>query len=226
MTTGEKLQKLRKDNGLTQEDLAATLGVSRQSISKWEGDIAFPETEKLILLAKLYHCTIDYLLNVDNEDAPASPAVKQSSKIVARLPLVLPTVILTIFGVIFFALPCADTWIKVCSLGQCTSYHANFSYFELAFYRVTINNNSWANFLSLSSFLAMLVATGFSITYLFAPLKGFKTVIWIANIVAPLLILASTLSCPVNWHAFPFIVLILQAALAICRFAIKPIRKA
>ena len=49
-------------------DYEATGFVSRQSVSKWESDIAFPETEKLIALSKLYHCTIDYLLNIDNND--------------------------------------------------------------------------------------------------------------------------------------------------------------
>ena len=47
MTTGEKLQNLRKENNYTQEELADILGVSRQSISKWESDVAFPETDKL-----------------------------------------------------------------------------------------------------------------------------------------------------------------------------------
>ena len=66
MTTGEKLQKLRKEGGYTQEELADIMSVSRQSISKWESDIAFPETEKIIALSKLYHCSTDYLLNNDN----------------------------------------------------------------------------------------------------------------------------------------------------------------
>ena len=48
MTLGEKLSKLRKEYNYTQEQLADILGVSRQSISKWESDIAFPETDKLV----------------------------------------------------------------------------------------------------------------------------------------------------------------------------------
>ena len=59
MTTGEKLQKLRKSNNITQEQLSEILNVSRQSISKWEGDLAFPETDKLIALAKIYNCSVD-----------------------------------------------------------------------------------------------------------------------------------------------------------------------
>ena len=65
MTFGEKLSKLRKEYNYTQEQLAEILGVSRQSISKWESDTAFPETEKLIELGKLFKCSMDYLLKED-----------------------------------------------------------------------------------------------------------------------------------------------------------------
>lgn len=62
MTLGEKISKQRKELNYTQEQLAEILGVSRQSISKWESDIAYPETEKLIELGKLFDCSMDYLL--------------------------------------------------------------------------------------------------------------------------------------------------------------------
>ena len=65
MTLGEKLSKLRKEYNYPQEQLADILGVSRQSISKWESDIAYPETEKLIELGKLFECSMDYLLKDD-----------------------------------------------------------------------------------------------------------------------------------------------------------------
>ena len=65
MTLGEKLSKLRKEYNYTQEQLADVLGVSRQSISKWESDIAYPETDKLIELGKLFDCSMDYLLKED-----------------------------------------------------------------------------------------------------------------------------------------------------------------
>ena len=65
MTFGEKLSNLRKEQNYTQEQLAEILGVSRQSISKWESDIAYPETEKLIKMSKLFSCSVDYLLNDD-----------------------------------------------------------------------------------------------------------------------------------------------------------------
>lgn len=63
MTTGEKLALLRKKKGMTQEELSEALQVSRQSVSRWEMDAAFPETDKLITLSKLFECSIDFLLN-------------------------------------------------------------------------------------------------------------------------------------------------------------------
>lgn len=62
MTVGDKLAKLRRENNYTQEQLADILGVSRQSISKWESNISYPETEKLIRISELFHCSLDYLL--------------------------------------------------------------------------------------------------------------------------------------------------------------------
>ncbi len=71
MTLGEKLQKLRKARSLTQEELAAKVGVSRQSLSKWESDGALPDTANIILLADLFGVTTDYLLR---EAAPCETA--------------------------------------------------------------------------------------------------------------------------------------------------------
>lgn len=62
MTLGEKLAKARKEKNITQEQLADHLGVSRQSISKWESDVAYPETDKLIRMSELFDCSLDYLL--------------------------------------------------------------------------------------------------------------------------------------------------------------------
>ena len=61
MTFGQKLQTLRKEAGLSQEALAETLGVSRQAVSKWERDSGYPETEKLLAIARLFHVTLDAL---------------------------------------------------------------------------------------------------------------------------------------------------------------------
>ena len=62
MKLSEKIIELRKTNGMTQEELAAKCNVSRQSVSKWEADIALPETEKLLMLGEIFHVSMDVLL--------------------------------------------------------------------------------------------------------------------------------------------------------------------
>ena len=65
MKTGEKIAKARKDVNLTQDQLAELLEVTRQTISKWESDLAFPETAKIAKLAKVLKVSCDYLLRED-----------------------------------------------------------------------------------------------------------------------------------------------------------------
>lgn len=67
MKLSEKITELRKINGMTQEELASICNVSRQSISKWEADIALPETEKLLLLGETFHVSMDILLKDELE---------------------------------------------------------------------------------------------------------------------------------------------------------------
>lgn len=62
MTFGEKLLKLRKEKGLSQEALAEKLNTSRQAVSKWENGQGYPETEKLLMIGKIFDVSIDYLL--------------------------------------------------------------------------------------------------------------------------------------------------------------------
>lgn len=68
MNLGDKIARERKELNYTQEQLAQILEVSRQSVSKWESGLAYPETEKLIKMGKLFGCSMDYLLNDDCTD--------------------------------------------------------------------------------------------------------------------------------------------------------------
>lgn len=68
MTTVEKIARCRKEKEFTQAELADLMGVSRQAVSRWESDLAFPETEKLIKLSKLFGCSTDWLLNYNEEN--------------------------------------------------------------------------------------------------------------------------------------------------------------
>ncbi len=65
MSTGENIQFLRKREGFTQEGFAEQMGVSRQTISKWESDICFPEMEKMIQMCEMFHCNLDELVRGD-----------------------------------------------------------------------------------------------------------------------------------------------------------------
>mgnify|MGYP001775239831 CR=1 FL=1 len=62
MIFAEKLVQLRKKAGWSQEELAAQMNVSRQSVSKWEGAQSIPDLEKIIRLSKLFNVSTDYLL--------------------------------------------------------------------------------------------------------------------------------------------------------------------
>ncbi|OZU89427.1 transcriptional regulator [Virgibacillus indicus] len=62
MTFGEKLFKIRKEKGLSQEALAEKLNTSRQAISKWENGQGYPETEKLLMIGNIFEVSMDYLL--------------------------------------------------------------------------------------------------------------------------------------------------------------------
>ena len=70
MTLGERIAHYRKQQRLSQELLSQQLGVSRQSVSKWERDESMPEAEKLPQLAKVLGVSLDLLLTGEEGEAP------------------------------------------------------------------------------------------------------------------------------------------------------------
>lgn len=97
MTLGEKISSLRKAGGLSQEDLAITLGVSRQAVSKWELGAAMPDIDKVVALADHFGVTTDWLLrDVAPQAAPASVATPSSS---ARAEAIAPMLLCALLGV-------------------------------------------------------------------------------------------------------------------------------
>jgi transcriptional regulator with XRE-family HTH domain len=77
---GEKIHRLRKSKGLSQEALAGQLTVSRQAVSKWELGESVPDTENVVQLSKIFGVSTDYLLNDEYESDKDIPAVKESAK--------------------------------------------------------------------------------------------------------------------------------------------------
>ena len=115
MAFSEKLYELRKKAGLSQEELADQLGVSRQAVSKWESDKAFPESGTLIGISVLFDVSLDYLLKDDEPAAETKAAVPEddcSVKETGRNKRIIGTVIciagivcLIVWGIVSVILP-------------------------------------------------------------------------------------------------------------------------
>ena len=78
MTFSEKLQRLRKVNGLSQEQLAEKLNVSRQAISKWEMG-AITDMDNVIKISRFFDCSLDYLMNNEAEETSIKPFPSQAA---------------------------------------------------------------------------------------------------------------------------------------------------
>lgn len=78
MTFGEKLLKLRKEQGLSQEGLAEKLSVSRQAVSRWENEGILPDCGNLLELSRLFGVSTDYLLHDDYQSDGDLPAVRHA----------------------------------------------------------------------------------------------------------------------------------------------------
>lgn len=76
MSLAKKMIELRKQNGLSQQDLADRLGVSRQAISRWETGAVQPLADSVKSLAQVFQVSTDYLLN-DDLDTPTPPPTAQ-----------------------------------------------------------------------------------------------------------------------------------------------------
>lgn len=85
MNVNEKILQLRKASGMTQEQLAENMNVSRQAISKWEVGESNPDTDKIVLLSKIFNVSIDYLLidDITEDKKPLEPIKKDFSKKIA-----------------------------------------------------------------------------------------------------------------------------------------------
>ncbi|MBM0045616.1 helix-turn-helix domain-containing protein [Anaerococcus sp. mt242] len=84
MILADKIISLRKKEGMTQEDLAIQIGVSRQSVSKWESSMAMPDLDKIIKLSKIFSVSTDFLLDDDlgMEQIIVDEKVEDTSKLV------------------------------------------------------------------------------------------------------------------------------------------------
>lgn len=228
MTTGEKLQNLRKENNYTQEELADILGVSRQSVSKWESDVAFPETDKLITLAKLYHCTVDYLLNSDNGNRETSIVVlgKNKGYNKKKLPFLITTLSVSLFTFIMFSIPWFEVHVQIYNpwYGTITELTGWTTFYQVIFstqYRI-------GNVFALLSFLVAIAIPIITTIYLCVDKKVLGTLIKILNCVLLgllFIVMMFTLNNGWGWSVWSLFEFVSLTILIVLQFALKPFRK-
>ena len=83
MSLGNKLAEARKKQNLTQEQLAERLGVTRQAVSRWESDAAYPETDKIVRMSHILEVSCDYLLQ-DGVDETGKPAISPVTRLLKQ----------------------------------------------------------------------------------------------------------------------------------------------
>lgn len=104
MKFSEKLQRLRKEKGWSQEELAGMITVSRQAVSKWELGTAVPDTENILQLSELFGVSTDYLIKdscESDEDIPAVVRTAEKVRVTERRHRYFTTgIILLVLGII------------------------------------------------------------------------------------------------------------------------------
>lgn len=93
MTLGQKIKKLRSDNKLTQKELADQLHVSFQTVSKWESDLNEPDLSTIRQIAKLFDCSLEYLINEDEDQLTIKKTEKPITKI-EEVPVIKETIVI------------------------------------------------------------------------------------------------------------------------------------
>lgn len=87
MNISDRIQSLRKAKGITQEQLADAVGVSRQAVSKWEAEQSVPDLERVVAMAEFFDVTTDYLLR----GIEPTPAAQARAPVTARTMCIIAT---------------------------------------------------------------------------------------------------------------------------------------
>ena len=125
MALSEKLYKLRKKSGLSQEQLAEQLNVSRQAISKWESGTSIPESDKLISISNYFNVSLDYLMKEDNaqskdesqtEKMVSAQAADRTQKSVGFIICIGGIICLIVWGLLSMLNPSASNRISESSM--------------------------------------------------------------------------------------------------------------
>ena len=105
MQIGQKICQLRKISGITQEQLAEQLHVSRQTISKWESGATLPDIESVVVISRLFEVSLnDLLLEADDRESSSQKDVSQSLEELARINRRNRLIILVVTGILIFVM--------------------------------------------------------------------------------------------------------------------------
>ncbi len=123
ITIGEKIKSLRKAKGKSQEDLALYIGVSRQTINKWETNKVQPNTDNIMMLCSVFEISSDYFLVQETKDLEIEVAASTDSTrnkrkvliicaVVVGLIFLISTFICIVFGFVTFSSNVGDRVVK------------------------------------------------------------------------------------------------------------------
>lgn len=108
MEVGGRIRELRAERGMSQDDLAAKVYVSRQTISSWENGKTYPDVQSLLLLSRIFGATVDSLIKGDVE--AMNETIERDVVIIRRLALAMAgLLLLALAAVIWFAVQC-EVW--------------------------------------------------------------------------------------------------------------------
>ncbi len=115
MAISDKLYQLRKKEGLSQEQLAEKLNVSRQAVSKWESGTSIPESEKLIAISDFFGVSLDYLLkdeeSVERQTVSPKKGARRGLWLLGLIVCICSGVCFLVWGLIFLFKPTASEQI-------------------------------------------------------------------------------------------------------------------
>ncbi len=148
MHIGEKLLALRTQKNMTQEELAERLGVTRQSVSKWESNGTFPNMNKLLEICDLFQVSLDYLLrDMDGQaapqtelpyEAPEHPAGKKQRSVYLMLSMILTGVLFAVCCFLFGGIYIHHIWDI--NSGEEKLLHVDTIYEQYTKAKVSVNN--------------------------------------------------------------------------------------
>src|SRR5690554_2554687 len=110
MGIGDKIQHLRKLSGLTQEELAEVLQISRQALSKWENNTTKPDLEKIVIISENFKVSTDYLIKDDIDFQKVSSHQEATKNVDAKALLLISTLIILGGLIIAISMAANATW--------------------------------------------------------------------------------------------------------------------